>query len=254
MLLSSLCTSQKLLRSAAVPSSAKNAVCKASGVRNYSAGQQTGWCLCCGTPSFMCSPVKHSKVSAAESWSMLRSSKAHISTAQSKLLTQPYSAGESKHMIEQSRSQSTGKHVLEQARSQSFEKHMARNQSTNSDSDSESDSSNSSNSDASVSGKGGLDSDTTASDNIASAPSSSSSGSTNVVNGKDRRGIFLADSSKTISKHLNKILEGNKMWRKDKKENNPEYFEKLSRKQTPKFMYVGCSDSRVPANEILGLG
>ena len=50
------------------------------------------------------------------------------------------------------------------------------------------------------------------------------------------------------------LLVRNKKWVARMKENDSSFFEKLARGQQPKFLYFGCSDSRVPANEILGLG
>ncbi|MFM8569294.1 MAG: carbonate dehydratase [Candidatus Kapaibacterium sp.] len=50
-------------------------------------------------------------------------------------------------------------------------------------------------------------------------------------------------------KHL--LLE-NKAWALSKVMEDPEYFTRLSKIQSPKFMWIGCSDSRVPANEITG--
>jgi carbonic anhydrase len=47
-----------------------------------------------------------------------------------------------------------------------------------------------------------------------------------------------------------KLLSGNKAWAAGKVEDDPEYFHRLSRLQTPEFLWIGCSDSRVPANEI----
>jgi carbonic anhydrase len=49
-----------------------------------------------------------------------------------------------------------------------------------------------------------------------------------------------------------KLLLENKAWAADKKSDDPEYFERLARLQTPEFLWIGCSDSRVPANEITG--
>jgi carbonic anhydrase len=46
------------------------------------------------------------------------------------------------------------------------------------------------------------------------------------------------------------LLSGNKQWVKEKLEKDPEYFERLSRGQRPQVLWIGCSDSRVPANEI----
>ncbi len=47
-----------------------------------------------------------------------------------------------------------------------------------------------------------------------------------------------------------KLLLENKAWAKEKIEDDKEYFERLSHLQTPEFLWIGCSDSRVPANEI----
>jgi carbonic anhydrase len=46
------------------------------------------------------------------------------------------------------------------------------------------------------------------------------------------------------------LLEGNKEWVRKMLDEDPEYFERLSKGQTPQFLWIGCSDSRVPANEI----
>jgi carbonic anhydrase len=49
-----------------------------------------------------------------------------------------------------------------------------------------------------------------------------------------------------------KLLLENKAWAAEKIEDDPEYFERLAHIQTPEFLWIGCSDSRVPANEITG--
>ncbi len=49
------------------------------------------------------------------------------------------------------------------------------------------------------------------------------------------------------------LFENNKKWVEQKSSGNPGYFEDLARSQSPEFLYIGCSDSRVPANEIMGL-
>lgn len=49
-----------------------------------------------------------------------------------------------------------------------------------------------------------------------------------------------------------KILENNKAWVEEKLSINPNYFKRLSERQTPPVLWIGCSDSRVPANEIIG--
>lgn len=47
-----------------------------------------------------------------------------------------------------------------------------------------------------------------------------------------------------------KLLEGNRRYAMSKKFEDPEYFKNLSRGQNPSYLWIGCSDSRVPANEI----
>ncbi len=50
----------------------------------------------------------------------------------------------------------------------------------------------------------------------------------------------------------NKLLLQNKAWAAEKIEEDPEYFSRLTHLQEPEFLWIGCSDSRVPANEITG--
>jgi carbonic anhydrase len=49
-----------------------------------------------------------------------------------------------------------------------------------------------------------------------------------------------------------KLLLQNKAWAQEIKADDPEYFERLSHLQTPEFLWIGCSDSRVPADRITG--
>ncbi len=49
------------------------------------------------------------------------------------------------------------------------------------------------------------------------------------------------------------LIENNKKWAKRKLAEDKDYFKKLSMGQTPKVLYIGCSDSRVAAEEIMGL-
>ena len=54
-------------------------------------------------------------------------------------------------------------------------------------------------------------------------------------------------------KELRQLFENNRAWAKNKLKKNAQTFLDLSEKQTPKYLWIGCSDSRIPANEILGL-
>ncbi len=53
-------------------------------------------------------------------------------------------------------------------------------------------------------------------------------------------------------KSYEKLLQENKAWANERLKDDPEYFTRLSHLQTPEFLWIGCSDSRVPANEITG--
>jgi carbonic anhydrase len=53
-------------------------------------------------------------------------------------------------------------------------------------------------------------------------------------------------------KAYERLLLENKVWAAEKLVDNPNYFNKLAQLQTPEFLWIGCSDSRVPANEITG--
>lgn len=49
-----------------------------------------------------------------------------------------------------------------------------------------------------------------------------------------------------------KIIENNKTWSETKLSEDPQFFEKLAKGQKPPLLWIGCSDSRVPANEVIG--
>ena len=53
-------------------------------------------------------------------------------------------------------------------------------------------------------------------------------------------------------KEKDKLFLSNKAWAKEKQKSDPEYFKKLAKDQAPNYLWIGCSDSRVPANEIIG--
>jgi carbonic anhydrase len=52
---------------------------------------------------------------------------------------------------------------------------------------------------------------------------------------------------------LRHLLSQNRDWARSITERDPDFFTKLSHQQTPQYLWIGCSDSRVPANEIIGL-
>ena len=54
-------------------------------------------------------------------------------------------------------------------------------------------------------------------------------------------------------KTLNNLFQNNRDWASRILEQDPQFFEKLSKQQSPEYLWIGCSDSRVPANQIVGL-
>jgi carbonic anhydrase len=52
---------------------------------------------------------------------------------------------------------------------------------------------------------------------------------------------------------LKHLFELNRTWADGIRAGNPEFFRRLSRQQSPEYFWIGCADSRVPANEIVGL-
>ncbi len=53
-------------------------------------------------------------------------------------------------------------------------------------------------------------------------------------------------------KSYEKLLVENKVWAHERVEKDPEFFSRLEQLQTPQYLWIGCSDSRVPANQITG--
>jgi carbonic anhydrase len=64
-------------------------------------------------------------------------------------------------------------------------------------------------------------------------------------------------ATKDITKHLmkshDKVFEHNKAWAAEQSAKDPEFFAKLSAGQNPEYLWIGCSDSRIPAEQIAGL-
>jgi carbonic anhydrase len=52
---------------------------------------------------------------------------------------------------------------------------------------------------------------------------------------------------------LGRLLENNRAWSAEVRAREPDFFARLSRQQAPQYLWIGCSDSRVPANQIVGL-
>ena len=52
---------------------------------------------------------------------------------------------------------------------------------------------------------------------------------------------------------LSDLLTSNRFWAQSLSARNPDYFPSLARQQSPNYFWIGCSDSRVPANEVVGL-
>jgi hypothetical protein len=52
---------------------------------------------------------------------------------------------------------------------------------------------------------------------------------------------------------LSHLLDNNRRWAEQVTARNPQFFRSLVAQQSPRYLWIGCSDSRVPANEIVGL-
>src|SRR6187431_25316 len=52
---------------------------------------------------------------------------------------------------------------------------------------------------------------------------------------------------------LGELFENNRRWAAETVRNDPDFFTRLASQQAPQFLWIGCSDSRVPANQIVGL-
>src|SRR3989440_11850949 len=52
---------------------------------------------------------------------------------------------------------------------------------------------------------------------------------------------------------LSRLFENNRAWAAETTREDPEFFKRLARQQEPGYLWIGCSDSRVPANQIVGL-
>jgi len=57
----------------------------------------------------------------------------------------------------------------------------------------------------------------------------------------------------TESRALDHLIANNRRWAEDAVRGDPDFFRRLAAQQAPKYLLIGCSDSRVPANQIIGL-
>ena len=54
-------------------------------------------------------------------------------------------------------------------------------------------------------------------------------------------------------KYLNQLLDQNRAWAENIKASDPDFFQTLAKQQSPRFLWIGCSDSRVPATQLAGM-
>ena len=52
---------------------------------------------------------------------------------------------------------------------------------------------------------------------------------------------------------LEHLFDKNRAWAESRVQQDPEFFKRLSLQQTPEYLWIGCSDSRIPANQVIGL-
>jgi carbonic anhydrase len=64
---------------------------------------------------------------------------------------------------------------------------------------------------------------------------------------------LLHKDNQNMSTSLQHLFDNNRAWAARMEQQRPGFFSQLARQQTPKYLWIGCSDSRVPANEIIAL-
>ncbi|KAF1958134.1 carbonic anhydrase [Byssothecium circinans] len=62
------------------------------------------------------------------------------------------------------------------------------------------------------------------------------------------------DINRYLQQSHDRIFENNKKWAEEQRTKHPDFFEKLNAGQSPEYLWIGCSDSRIPAEAITGLG
>ena len=96
------------------------------------------------------------------------------------------------------------------------------------------------------------------SSNSNSSSNNSGSGNKSIYNWFNSNDITRDMAPSDISNYLqqthDRVFESNRAWANEQKKKDPEFFTKLSAGQSPEYLWIGCSVSRIPAEQISGLG
>jgi len=63
----------------------------------------------------------------------------------------------------------------------------------------------------------------------------------------------MSEHDHYVMENIDQLIENNAIWAEKMRISDPEFFKRLAQQQSPKYFWIGCSDSRVPANQITGL-
>ncbi len=63
----------------------------------------------------------------------------------------------------------------------------------------------------------------------------------------------MSEHDHEVMENIDQLIENNAIWAEKMRISDPEFFKRLAQQQSPKYFWIGCSDSRVPANQITGL-
>ena len=74
----------------------------------------------------------------------------------------------------------------------------------------------------------------------------------NLRSGSDNIDLDAASKEAVYDPHLTTIMANNKKWVENQVQNDPEFFRRLNDPQAPKYLWVGCSDARIPADSLTG--
>ncbi|KAK4112602.1 carbonic anhydrase [Canariomyces notabilis] len=86
-----------------------------------------------------------------------------------------------------------------------------------------------------------------------SSSSPASSSQQRSIRSNDWRAMAEQDITKYLRQTHDSVFEKNRAWAAEKKAKDPEFFANLSAGQNPEYLWIGCSDSRIPAEQITGL-